>query len=75
MIIVSSHKSDFFSTKRPILLHTSTTCTELPFNINNMGMGDNLHYFIIPFIMVLILDGNSEHAARAGRRIGLFVEK
>ena len=35
--IKSSHKSEFFSSKRLIFLYAGATCSELPSNISTMG--------------------------------------
>ena len=37
-------KSDFFSRKRPILLHTCVTCSELPSYISTMS---TMHFALI----------------------------
>ena len=36
--IDSSHKSDIFALKKPILLHACATCSELPSNIVTMEL-------------------------------------
>ena len=38
--IERSHRSDFFSPKRPILRHACATCSELPSNIGTMDRAE-----------------------------------